>query len=172
MNIILTTERLILRELCEKDVSDLAEILKDPVTMKYYEHAFSDDEVEDWYSRQLKRYKVDGIGLWAVVLKENDKMIGQIGLSLQPVEEDNEIEIGYLLNRNYWHKGFAIEAAKACKDYAFEKLNLKRVVSIIRDNNLPSQRIAEKNGMKIEKTFIKHYYGMDMKHYLYVIEKQ
>ncbi len=172
VRLIVETDRLILRELCKNDLVDLAEILQDPITMKYYEHVFTDDEVLDWYNRQIDRYKNDGIGLWGVILKETGKMIGQIGLTVQLVEDTKEIEIGYLLNRRFWHKGFAIEAAAACKDYAFNVLNLTRVVSIIRDINTPSQKVAEKNGMQIEKEFTKHYYGMDMKHVLYVIEKQ
>ncbi len=171
MRLIVETDRLILRELCENDLEDLSEILQDSTTMKYYEHAFSNEEVLDWYNRQIERYRKDGFGLWAVVLKDNGKMIGQIGLTVQVVEDVSEIEIGYLLNKRFWHKGYAIEAAEICKNYAFNVLKLPRVVSMIRDTNLPSRRVAEKNGMKIEKEFTKHYYGMDMQHILYVLEK-
>ena len=99
-------------------------------------------------------------------------MIGQCGLTIQPWKEDEVLEIGYLFQRRYWHKGYAIEAAKACKRYAFDKLNAIEVCSIIRDINLASQKVALKNGMKIKDTWVKHYRGKDMPHYRYVISQK
>lgn len=99
-------------------------------------------------------------------------MIGQCGLTIQPWKKDEVLEIGYLFQRRYWHKGYAIEAAKACKRYAFDKLNATEVCSIIRDINLASQKVALKNGMKIKDTWVKHYRGIDMPHYRYVISQK
>ena len=81
-------------------------------------------------------------------------------------------EIGYLLARKYWHMGYATEAARACKQYAFETLGLPAVYSIIRENNLPSRRVAERNGMRVVDTLVKHYYGFVMPHLVYRVEKQ
>ncbi|WP_456060310.1 GNAT family N-acetyltransferase [Brachyspira pilosicoli] len=110
------------------------------------------------------------------ILKENNKLIGQAGLTMQniniKINGSNELlEIGYLFNKNYWHKGFAIESAVSCKEYAFNKLNVDRVYSIIRDNNIPSQKVAIKNQMKIVGKITKHYYNMDMPHYVFCCEK-
>ncbi len=171
MGRILETERTYLRELTLDDYDDLCEILQDKEIMYAYEHAFSDAEVQGWLDKQRERYKRDGFGLWAVIDKETERFIGQVGLTLQLVEGQEELEIGYLIKRKYWHRGFATEAAVACREYAFNLLKRDRVVSIIRDNNYASQRVAIRVGMKIEKMFVKRYYNMDMPHYVYAINK-
>lgn len=170
MKKVLETERLYLREMTENDLADLALILQDPEVMYAYEHAFSDAEVRAWLEKQLANYRNLGFGLWAVVLKENDVMVGQCGLTMQPVLEREVLEIGYLFKRAYWHQGYASEAAQACKEYAFSVLGAPEVYSIIRDTNLASQRVAERNGMHVADTFVKHYYNVDMPHYLYMVE--
>jgi len=81
------------------------------------------------------------------------------------------LEIGYLFQRAFWHKGYASEAAMACKNYAFEMLQADEFFSIIRDTNVPSQRVAERNGMTRCGEFIKHYRGIDMPHYVYSVQK-
>lgn len=81
------------------------------------------------------------------------------------------LEIGYLFQREFWHNGFATEAAKACKKYAFEQLNAQEVYSIIRDTNVASQKVAERNGMNRCGEFMKHYRRVDMLHYVYRIKK-
>lgn len=162
---ILETERLYLREMNQKDFKALCSILQDEAVMYAYEGAFNDDEAQEWLDRQLARYQTYGFGLWAVVLKETDEMIGQCGLTMQPWKETQVLEIGYLLNRQYWHKGYATEAAKACKQYAFEVLNADEVCSIIRDTNIASQNVAIRNGMSKTDTWTKHYRGIDMPHY-------
>jgi len=168
---ILETERLYLREIQQTDYSALAEILQDEETMLAYEGAFTNEEVQQWLDRQLKRYQDDGFGLWAVILKETNKMIGQCGLSMQDANGKQVLEIGYLLNRAYWHNGYASEAAIACKEYAFSKLNADEVFSIIRDMNIASQKVALRNGMAIVEQFVKHYRGVDMPHYLFSVKR-
>lgn len=165
---ILETERLYLREINQKDFKSLCKILQDEETMYAYEGAFSDTEVREWLDRQISRYEKWGFGLWAVVLKERDEMIGQCGLTMQPWKEEEVLEVGYLLQRLYWHKGYATEAARACKKYAFEILDADEVCSIIRDTNTASQNVAVRNGMTVRDSWTKHYRGVDMPHYRYV----
>lgn len=172
MKKILETERTYLREMTENDFDALCEILQDAEVMYAYEHAFSDEEVHQWLQNQLNRYKQYGYGLWAMIHKETGEFIGQVGLTMQNVEGAQELEIGYLLKRKYWHQGYATETARACKSYAFNKLKQNRVTSIIRDNNYSSQRVAERVGMKMEKKFTKHYYGMDMPHYVFAMHNE
>lgn len=169
---ILESERLYLRQMQQTDFTALCKILQDKEVMYAYEHAFDDGEVQEWLDRQIKRYKDYGFGLWAVVLKETDEMIGQCGLTLQMCNEKEVMEIGYLFQKAFWHQGYATEAARACKQYAFEKLCANEVFSIIRDNNIASQNVAKRNGMSICNQFTKHYYGMDMPHLVFSIKRE
>ncbi len=166
---ILETERLYLRELNQTDFKSLCEILRDEKTMYAYEGAFSDIEVHEWLDRQIFRYQKWGFGLWAVILKETDELIGQCGLTMQQWKDREVLEIGYIFQRRYWHKGYAIEAAKACKKYAFDILNADEVCSIIRDTNIASQNVAVRNGMVVADSWTKHYRGVDMPHFRYVV---
>ena len=166
------SERLYLRELCPDDFQSLCRTLQDDVAMRAYEGAFSDEEVQAWLDRQIDRYNMYGFGLWAVVLKSTGLMIGQCGLTMQPWKETEVLEIGYLFNRAYWHKGYATEAAIACKKYAFETLQAEEVCSIIRDTNTASQNVAIRNGMEKADSFTKHYRGVDMPHYRYIVRRK
>ncbi len=168
---ILETERLYLRELEQSDFEALCKILKDEEAMYAYEGAFDDSEVQKWLDRQLSRYKKYAFGLWAVVLKGKNEVIGQCGLTMQPWKDKEVLEIGYLFQRAYWHNGYATEAAKACKKYAFEVLKADEVCSIIRDTNTSSQNVALRNGMTLTDNWVKHYRGVDMPHYRYVVKK-
>ena len=150
------SERLYLRELCPDDFQSLCRILQDDVAMSAYEGAFSDDEVQAWLDRQIDRYNMYGFGLWAAVLKSTGLMIGQCGLTMQPWKGREVLEIGYLFERAYWHNGYATEAAAACREYAFNVLDVSEVCSIIRDTNIASQNVAIRNGMAIEDSDIKH----------------
>jgi ribosomal-protein-alanine N-acetyltransferase len=168
---VLETQRLVLREMTQADFPILCKILQDDDVMYAYEGAFNFDEVQGWLDRQIERYKGLGFGLWAVVLKETGIMIGQCGLSMQEFNSNKVLEVGYLFQKDYWHRGYASEAAIACKEYAFDKLNAKEVYSIIRDTNIPSQNVAIRNGMTCIDKFVKHYRGVDVPHFLFSANK-
>ena len=168
ITMILETKRLYLREMNQDDFDSLCKILQDEEVMYAYEGAFQDAEVKEWLDRQIARYQKWGFGLWAAVLKETGEMIGQCGLTMQPWKDREVLEIGYLFQKAYWHKGYAAEAAKACKRYAFEVLGADEVCSIIRDTNIASQKVALRNGMTAADQWIKHYRGVDMLHCRYV----
>ena len=169
---ILETERLFLREMTEEDYPALCLILQDEETMTAYEHAFDDDEARDWLRRQRARYKRDGFGLWAVLLKNTGEMIGQCGITMQDWEKSRVPEIGYLFQKDYWHQGYATEAARGCRRYAFDTLGLSEVYSIIRDSNFPSMNVAIRNAMQVRGRFVKHYYGIDMPHLVFSVRKK
>ena len=168
---ILETERLYLREMNQFDFESLCKILQDEDTMYAYEGAFSDEEVHEWLDRQIARYQKWKFGLWAVILKETDEMIGQCGLTMQPWKEGEVLEIGYLFERTHWHNGYALEAANVCKKYAFETLNASEVCSIIRDTNVASQNVAVRNNMVVVDRWTKHYRGVAMPHNRYVVNR-
>ena len=168
---VLETERLSLSRLTQEDFGALCKILQDKETMYAYEGAFTDGEVQDWLDRQLARYEAYGFGLWAVLLKGTGELIGQCGLTMQPWKEEEVLEVGYLFRRDCWHKGYATEAAIACRDYAFTVLGADEVCSIIRDTNLASQGVARRNGMVPQDTWVKHYRGVDMPHIRFVVKK-
>lgn len=172
MNKILETDRLYLREMKQSDFNSLCAFLQDANVMYAYEHAFSDDEVQAWLDNQIRRYKKDGFGLWAIIKKDTGECIGDCGLTMQDANGKQVIEIGYHLQKKYWHMGYATECAIACKEYAFNILNVKEVFSIIRDNNIPSKKVAIRNGMTICDRFTKHYYNMDMPHVVFSVKNR
>lgn len=168
---ILETPRLLLREIDISDMQSLAAILRDERVMYAYNGAFSEEETEAWMQRQLQRYGEYGFGLWAVILKESGEMIGQCGITMQPYRDTLVPEIGYLFAYNHWHNGYATEAATACREYGFDVLKFGSLYSIIRDTNLPSQRVAIRNGMRPIDTITKYYRGIDMPHFVYCVKK-
>ena len=155
----------------QEDLDSLREILQDEETMVAYEGAFTDEETRKWLDWQRTLYREKGYGLWAVILKENGAMIGQCGLTMQTWKDQRVLEIGYLFNKRYWHQGYATEAAKACKEYAFKILKAPEVCSIIRDTNIASQNVAIRNGMKKKDAWTKHYRGVDMPHSRFVASR-
>jgi len=168
---ILETKRLWLREMEQSDYSSLCKILQDEEAMYAYEGVFSDDEVQSWLDKQIRNYKERGFGLWAVMLNGIDEMIGQCGLTMQEYGNKQILEVGYLFQKSFWGHGYATEAAIACKNYAFTKLNAAEVFSIIRDTNIASQNVAKRSGMTLADTFTKHYRGIDMPHFLFSVKR-
>lgn len=169
---ILKTDRLYLREIRREDYEALCRMLKDEEVMYAYEHAFDDKEAQEWLELQLNRYENDGFGLWAVVLEETGEVIGQCGLTMQDLNGEQVLEVGYLLAKDFWHKGYATEAAIACKKYAFDILGAKEVYSIIRDNNIASQNVAKRNKMTVAGKCVKNYYNKYMPHLAFSVQRE
>lgn len=155
--------------------------------MYAYEGPFDEAETQAWLDKQLRRYQEDGVGLYAVILKNAEAeggtglgrmtgtgsghMIGQCGLTMQEIPGKRVLEVGYLFQKAYWHKGYATEAARACRDYAFNVLGAEEVFSIIRDTNIPSQKVAVRNGMVKTGTFVQHYRGVEMPHDIFSVKR-
>ncbi len=81
------------------------------------------------------------------------------------------LEVGYLINRSFWNRGFATEAARAVKEYGFSNTDVIEIGSIIRDTNIASMNVAIRNGMLVRSRFIKHYRGIDMPHYVFSVKR-
>ncbi len=146
---VIETARLTLRQFQPEDLDALAAVLGDAETMRFYPAALDRAQVMAWIERNRKRYEKDGFGLWAMTSKSSGELIGDCGLMRQVVDEKEEVEIGYHVRRDLWRNGLATEAARACRDYGFDKLPVKRLVSMIRPENAPSRRVAERNGMSV-----------------------
>lgn len=158
MSFVLETARLRLREFTMNDADAMEAVLGDPVAMQYYPAPFDRKGVEAWIEKNMARYQRDGHSLWAMLSKDTGELIGDCGCAMQEVGGRNEVEIGYHVRRDRWGNGYATEAARACMEYAFTKLGVKRVISMIRPENVPSRRVAEKNGLTCEKIVFWHGY--------------
>lgn len=143
------TERLLLRELTMDDLDALHEILSDPETMRHYPAPFSREKSRQWIDWNLENYRTLGYGLWAVVLKATGRLIGDCGITLQKIGGKMEPEIGYHIHKDQTRKGYATEAARACRNYAFDTLGFPAVYSYMKYTNLASQGVAKKNGMRM-----------------------
>ena len=142
------TPRLQLRYLRPDDLDAMHAYLGDAETMKYYPTPYSREFVRQGIEKNIGNYSKYGYGLFGVVLREGE-LIGDCGLVWQDLPGGDELEVGYHFHRAYWGYGYATEAARASIDYAFANAGVDRVISLIRPENVPSQRVAERNGLKI-----------------------
>lgn len=156
MRTILETPRLILREMTRDDLDFVAEVLGDAEVMRHYPKQYTRAEAEEWIARQTNHYATHGYGLWLVVEKKSQEPVGMIGLVPRRIEGFDESEIAYLVRRSRWREGLASEAAAAVRDYAFHTLGKERVISLIRQENVPSQGVAEKVGLRSESRLVDH----------------
>jgi len=168
---ILKTDRLLLRELTIHDLPATGEIFYDELTMYAFGGAWSDEENQAGLQKQLDSYRENGFGRWAVVLKKTDKVIGICGLQWCETDKDKVLEIGYFFNRAFWHKGYAAEAAVACKKYAFDILGFNEVFSLIKDNNYAAMNVAIKNGMLVRGRYTSHYECEEHTYYIFSVNK-
>ncbi|MGI6193222.1 MAG: GNAT family N-acetyltransferase [Christensenellales bacterium] len=113
------TGRLMLREMTDDDYNALYAVLSDADIMQHYPYTFDENRVRTWIGRNMERYRVFGFGLWAVVLKKTGEMIGDCGLTMQIINGQIRPEIGYHIRKDQQRKGYAAEAAKAVRDWAF-----------------------------------------------------
>lgn len=163
------TERLIFKEYTIDDFDDLYEILSDKETMIHYPKPYDKDGTLRWINWNLDNYKKYGFGLWALILKENNKFIGDCGLTMQMIDGKELPEIGYHINKFYWRRGLGKEAAKAVKDYIFNNYDFDTLYSYMNSSNIASYSLASANGMKR----IKEYVDKDgNSNYVYSITRQ
>ncbi|MBY5329181.1 GNAT family N-acetyltransferase [Rhizobium leguminosarum] len=170
---ILTTDRLTLREITPADLPFLHRIFGDAESMRYYPSIKSFDETARWFQRlAFDSYTSHGFGLWAVTDRQSGVLLGDCGITLQETSAGLEPEICYHLWRDHWGKGYAAEAAAACRDHALHTLGMARIVSIVRPDNIPSQRVAERVHRRRE-TFAKvgSPDGGMMEFYLYITDR-
>jgi RimJ/RimL family protein N-acetyltransferase len=146
---------LLLRELTRADVDALHAVLGDTETMAWYPHPYSRDEVKRWIEWSLDNYARLRHGLWAVILKETDELIGDCGLTVQFVDGAPFVEVGWHIRRDHWNKGFATEAGLASRDWGFDNLDITNLISLVRPENVASWRVAEKLGLTVSGTTLR-----------------
>ncbi len=149
---VIQTSRLSLRHFVEADLDSLAELMANPDFMRFSTGVFSREATERFLFDRLIAPNREGLpSQLAVILREENRLIGYCGFFQQEVDGMAEMEIGYRLHPDVWNRGMATEAARAVRDYAFDVLKLDRVISLIHPDNHASIRVAQKNGMRVEK---------------------
>lgn len=134
----------------EDDIDAMQAIFADPRVMDAFDHApFDRVQTEQWVRRNLDHQREYGYGLFAVVLRTSGGVIGNCGLTHMKLKDEPVLELGYDLRSAYWGQGLATEAALSARDYAFDTLEVSRLVGLIREGNHRSRRVAEKVGMSL-----------------------
>lgn len=147
------TERLYLREMTEDDFPALYAVLGDSDIMQHYPYTFDESRVWGWILNNIERYQIFGFGLWAVVLKETDEMIGDCGLTMQNIHGMIKPEIGYHIAKAHQRQGYAKDAARAVRDWAFRNTPFNVLYSYMKTSNLASAATARSNGMSFVGEF-------------------
>ena len=143
------TPRLYMRLMELSDLGDLLKIFGDVKVMASFDTVpFNHKQMEHWVERNLAHQATHGYGLFSVVLKSTETLIGDCGLEHMETGGELETELGYDFRSDYWNQGFATEAASAVRDYAFNVLSLPSLISLIRVGNEASKRVSEKIGMQ------------------------
>jgi len=143
------TDRLLIRPIAKSDYLPWQEFIMDEAATKFFpdEWKLKPEKSKEWIHLQLERYRENRYGLQALILKKSGEFIGQCGLLTQTIDGRNELEIGYHLIPRYWGNGYATESAGEFKKIGFENNLADSIISIIDVENIPSQKVAQRNGM-------------------------
>lgn len=161
MNFMFETERLFLKKLTENDIDFVAAMRTDAEVMQFIRAPQKREEAMNWIKLVSSRWEGERIGFCSVILKETNEFIGWCGL--WELKETGEIEVGYALFKEFWGKGYAVEASKPFLEYGFTELNQPKIVACANPDNKGSRRVMEKLGMTFDH--IGFYYGRDLVHY-------
>jgi len=150
---ILETDRLILRHLLPTDLDSLYTLYCDEEVRRYFpEGTLTYEETREeleWFLNGHPEHPE--LGLWATIHKETNKFLGRCGLLPWTIDKRPEVEVAYLLGKEYWGQGLGTEAARAIVQYGFETLRLSRLICLIDRDNQASIKVASKIGMTFEK---------------------
>lgn len=148
------TKRLSFRKIVPSDFDLWLPFYDDPSSTEFWdglpEHPL--EACQQQFDRIFERYENNLGGMNALILKKTQELVGICGLLIQTVDDKQELEIGYSILPKHRRKDFAFEAAQKCKQFAFANGFADSLISIIHIHNIPSQKVALKNGMVIDKT--------------------
>lgn len=146
------SERLYFRKVRPSDFEQWLPFYNDPNSTKYWSGLPQDAKVacHQQFDRIFERYEKRLGGMNALILKSTQQFVGICGLLLQNVDNVEELEIGYSLLPEYRKLGLATEAAQRCKSFVLEHKLRDSLISIIHVDNIPSQKVAQKNGMSLD----------------------
>jgi [ribosomal protein S5]-alanine N-acetyltransferase len=147
----LETERLLLRPYRLEDLDDLHAMFSDPEHMRWYPEPFSREGSLEWLERQIARHETRGYALWIVEDRRAGAFLGTAGPSLVTIEGADEVEIGWHTRPGRKGEGIAPEAGAAARDWAFANLEVDHLIALVRPENHPSGRVAEKIGMHVDR---------------------
>lgn len=151
------TPRLFLRPMRAADAPALLHIFADPAVMASFGVGpFDRPRMDRWVAENLAHQERHGYGLYAVYERTGGLLIGDCGLTRMELDEATEVELGYDFRSDRWGRGLATEAASAVRDHAFGHLGLTRLISLIRQGNRASQRVAERVGMVLARETVRH----------------
>ena len=168
MQLITETARLKLVEVTEGDVEQIFLLTGNEKVMKYFPKVLSYEDTQQMVQKILYQYSEYGYCFWKVLLKPEDQFVGIAGLLHQKIDNKHETEISYRILEEHWRKGYATEAAKACKQYAETKLGKKELISLIHPRNDASIQVATKLGAKRMRSII----FLGLQHDVYVYESK
>jgi [ribosomal protein S5]-alanine N-acetyltransferase len=151
---ILQTERLILRPFRAEDVEIIAELFTNSDFMRFSLGVLTRAQTVTFLDKVIGWEHAGLPSQFTVIIRSEGALVGYCGFYHHPDEKIDDLEIGYRVHPDYWNKGIATEAARAVRDHAFRDLKLPRVISLIHPENVPSRRVAEKNGMIFEKEIV------------------
>ncbi len=147
------TARLRFRAIEPGDFAHWLPFFQNPENFAHWNEVIDDPHQAcvDWYAKQFDRYHNQLGGMNALIEQNTGALVGHAGLVVQTVDAQREVEIAYSLLPQYWGRGYATEAAAACRDFAFCHGLAPSLISIISLTNVASQRVALKNGMRVQK---------------------
>jgi RimJ/RimL family protein N-acetyltransferase len=156
----LQTESLSLRPLEPADAEVLHRIYQTEGVLRYFPGTASPslEKVQRFIAIQQAHWEKYGYGNWGVLPHGEAQIVGWAGLQYLP--ELDETEVGFLLDRPFWGKGYATQAAQASIQFAFENINLDHIIALVHPENLASRRVIEKCGLTYQETLA--LWGMDL----------
>ena len=149
------TDRSVIRWIQEADLEPLAALWADPEVTYYMGGPRNYEELLKELGEDAQLNPQPAFNLWPVIEKETGEIIGHCGILEKEIEGRNQYEIVYVLAKSAWGKGFATEVASSLKDYAFNQLGLKRITALIDPDNLKSEIVATKIGLRYEKDTVR-----------------